>query len=369
MKKLLFICLWLTAHYIFVSCNDDSDEGNPPVLTDISVSTTTNEIHWTNSNELTTAIEEALTYHYGEAKENEVDKPLTFNTDTTQVIASIAFKPAFENVYTDENTTNNAVTITLVKTNIPLAPVTLQADGPGETYELITSVLAPGANPIETPDCNHADFGRHIDEVFDNELNAYVFRFHMHTSPDNDRCINFDRQRNEIKTYDQSPENLKGTEDETVVYKWKFKLDEGFQSSSNFTHIHQLKSVGGDLESMPIYTLTTRKSNPDRLELRYAETDKQITLAQTPLAPLTGVWLDVTETITYSTSGNYKIEIKNVNDDTVLFSYAKTGIVNWRPGASFVRPKWGIYRSLINENDLRDETLHYTDFSIQEVKK
>ena len=44
--------------------------------------------------------------------------------------------------------------------------VTLDADGPGGTYALITSVLAPNQNPIEVPDCDHTGFGDHIDEVF-----------------------------------------------------------------------------------------------------------------------------------------------------------------------------------------------------------
>ena len=177
--------------------------------------------------------------------------------------------------------------------------VELNADGPGNTYELITSILAPNNNPIEVPDCNHTEFGEHIDEIFDSELNTNVFRFHIHTALDNDRCINFDRQRNEIKTYDKSPDNLLGIENEKVIYKWKFKLEAGFQSSPNFTHLHQLKSVGGSLASMPMYTLTARKSTPDRLELRYAETDNAVTLKQSPLAPFIDTWLEVTETITY----------------------------------------------------------------------
>jgi len=252
-------------------------------------------------------------------------------------------------------------------TIIANSQVLLDADGPGDTYELITSVLAPNYNPIEVPDCNHQEFGDHIDEIFDDELNIHVFRFHIHTTPDNDRCINFDRQRNEIKSYDQSPDNLLGIENEKVVYKWKFKLTEGFQSSPNFTHLHQLKSVGGSLASMPMYTLTTRKSSPDRLELRYAETDDQITLAKTDLAPLIGTWLEVTETIKYGIEGTYEIIIKRVSDGQTLFSYADDSIINWRPGADFVRPKWGIYRSLINEQDLRDETVLFANFSVEEV--
>ena len=245
--------------------------------------------------------------------------------------------------------------------------VTLSADGPGNTYNLITSVLAPGYNPIETPDCNHTNFGDHIDEVWDSIVGRNVFRFHIHVSPDNDRCINFDRQRNEIKSYDKSPDNLKGTQGEIVEYRWMFKLPIDFQSSPNFTHIHQLKSVGGSLASMPMYTLTTRKSNPNRIELRYAETDSQITLAQEPLSSFLGQWLDVTETIQYGSSGTYSIEISKVSDSTVLFSYTNDSIVNWRNGADFVRPKWGVYRSLINSQDLQDEKVRFADFVVHEL--
>jgi len=245
--------------------------------------------------------------------------------------------------------------------------VTLDANGPGNTYEEITNVLAPGYDPVEEPDCSHPNFGRHIDEIFDSELNTNVFRFFMHVVPDNDRCINTDRQRNEIKTYDKSPDNLLGVEEEEVVYKWKFKLDSNLQLSSSFTHVHQLKSVGGSLASMPMYTLTLRKSSPDRLELRYAETTTQTTLKQTDLAPLKGTWLEVTETITYGTSGAYSIEIKKVIDNSLLFEYANNDIINWRAGADFVRPKWGIYRSLNASQDLRDEEVLFANFSIEEL--
>ncbi|MFT4566094.1 MAG: hypothetical protein ACI9FN_001048 [Saprospiraceae bacterium] len=245
--------------------------------------------------------------------------------------------------------------------------VLLEADGSGDTYSLITSVLAPGKNPIEVHDCNHEAFGDHIDEIYDDELNAHVFRFYIHTSPDNDRCINFDRQRNEIKSYDKSPENLLGVEGETVIYKWKFKLADGFQSSPNFTHLHQLKSVGGALASMPMYTLTTRKGNPDKLELRYAETDNQVTLQKTDISAFIGSWLEVTETIKYGISGNYAFLIKQVSDSATLFEYSNDAIINWREGAEFVRPKWGIYRSLLNVQDLRDETVLFSNFSVEEM--
>ena len=247
----------------------------------------------------------------------------------------------------------------------------LDANGPGDTYAEMTAFLAPGHSPLEPPDCNHTDFGEHIDEIYDSDLGDYTYRFFIHVTPDNDRCIKFDRQRNEIKSYDKSPENLLGREGENVIYKWAFKLPAGFQSSAKFTHIHQLKSVGGDYSSMPIYTLTTRKSSPDRLELRYAETTSQITLSETPLSPFLNNWVEVTEKINYSSSGFYSISIVDMNTENELFYYDNTSAdkpkVNWRPGGEFVRPKWGIYRSLVYSEDLRDEEVLFSYFSFEEV--
>ena len=177
------------------------------------------------------------------------------------------------------------------------AQTLLQANGPGSTYELINSVFAPnGGDVVETPDCAHPEFGRHIRESWDNELAKHVFEFHIHVTPDNDRCIKFDRQRLEIKTYDASPEYLKTIRGETVEYKWKFKLPTGFKVSSSFTHLHQVKPVGGD-EATPTFALTARKGNPNRLELSYYETTalglRQ--LASANLSLFEGQWVEVTE--------------------------------------------------------------------------
>ena len=247
------------------------------------------------------------------------------------------------------------------------AQLFLNADGPGNTYELITSKLAPGYNPIEVPDCGHTNFERHIDEIFDDELNRHVFRFFIHTDEDDDRCINFDRQRNEIKTYNQSPDSLLGVTGETVEYKWKFKLDADFQASPKFTHIHQLKAVGGTESSMPLVTLTTRKGNPDEMELRYAESTSQTTLHEVNLAPFKGVWCEATETVTYGESGTYDLVIKKISDNTTLFEYSNDAIRMWKTAADFIRPKWGIYRSLEFSEDLRDEEVLFADFSIEEI--
>lgn len=253
-----------------------------------------------------------------------------------------------------------------------IAQVVLEANGPGNTYELINSVLAPNATAVEAPDqCgNHASFGRHIAEVFDATLNQFVFEFYAHANEDNDRCMSFDRQRTEIKTYAPSPNNLKGTVGETVTYKWKFRLPQGFQASSSFTHIHQIKAVGGD-EADPIFTLTPRAGSTNRMELIHvpATVNNNVYLATANLSLFLGVWVEVIEQIKYGVNGTYSIVIKRVSDGITLLSYNNNNILTMRADNDFVRPKWGIYRSLNNVAQLRDDSLRLASISIFEGEK
>jgi len=272
---------------------------------------------------------------------------------------------------------------------------TLEANGPGNTYEDINAVLAPGISgdaAIEAPgitidnpaypNCsNHDDFNngeatnshRHIQEVYDADLDKNVFKFYLHVDEDIDRdkCETTDRQRNEIKSYASSPDYLKGVLGETVEYKWKFKLDAGFQGSSSFTHIHQLKSVGGITaeESLPMITLTAYSSS---LVLRYSATQgDQATVSGTSVSlnDLRGNWVEVIETITYGYEGDgsYSITITDLdNNQDVFMSYSNNTLRWYKTDADFIRPKWGIYRSLNNAAALRDEEVLYADFSITE---
>lgn len=256
--------------------------------------------------------------------------------------------------------------------------VTLNANGTGSTYELINSALAPGYTAVETPDqCNsHPSFGRHIAEVFDATLNKFVFEFYIHiptsfpvtaTTADNDRCLNFDRQRAEIKTYESSPANLKGTIGETITYKWKFRLPSGFQPSPNFTHIHQIKAVGGD-DGDPLFTLTPRYGTPNSLQLLYyldSNTSANV-LTSANLSSFLGTWVEAKEVIKVGANGTYSITVKRVSDGLSLLSYTSSNIQTIRPSNTFTRPKWGIYRSLNSPSYLRDDSIRLSDIFIQE---
>ena len=265
------------------------------------------------------------------------------------------------------------ITILLIKTSVVFSQVILNANGPGNTYERITSVFAPGngVSAVEAPDLFHSwSSGRHIAEVFDTELNKYVFEFYSHALLDNEPVdpTLTDRQRVEIKTYAASPDNLKGTLGENIIYKWRFKISIGFQPSANFTHLHQIKAVDGD-DSSPIFTLTPRIGTPNKLELIYVAnassgTDK---VSIVNLLPFEGNWIDAEETINVGSSGTYSITLKKHSDGSVLLSYSNSNIATIRPDNTFIRPKWGIYRSLNDVGNLRDEAVRFSDFNITEV--
>jgi hypothetical protein len=298
----------------------------------------------------------------------------------------------------------------LIQINAQTA-VVLNADGPGtpnNTYELINSALAPGNNAVETPDDvsggNHTAFGRHIIEVDDVELGKPVFEFISHCNPavgginDNEPVDGVaGRQRLEIKTYNPSPANLKGTLGETVQYKWRFRIPAGFVSTSQFTHIHQIKPVGGDV-SQPIFTLTLRKGTPNKIELIYVKDNltandgpvKSEKFQNISVIPFENTWVEATETIVIGTgtSGSYSMVIKKVSDGTTLMTFDKTGFQTIRPAYTaaytqpagnprptevftantFIRPKWGIYRELVTNNvpPQKDETIRFSDISIAE---
>src|SRR6266851_3725257 len=245
---------------------------------------------------------------------------------------------------------------------VALAQRYLIADGQTDTYTLINRTL--GGTAVETPDCSHPDFGPHITQGFDLDLGRYTFVFHIHVVPDNDRCVAFDRQRNEIKTYGPSPAYLKGFYGDTVTFRWKFKLDAGFQPSPNFTHIHQIKAGDGDAAA-PIITLTPRAGNPERLQIIHVDSaGHSTTVASTALAPLKGAWVEAYERITYASDGSYAITLTNLSDGTELLSYSNDQIDMWRRQTTFVRPKWGIYRSLNSLDYLRDEDVRFDNFCL-----
>src|SRR4051794_30828664 len=215
---------------------------------------------------------------------------------------------------------------------------TVTADGQTDAYTLINNVL--GAMP-ETPDCSHLAFGPHITQATDADLGKPVFVFNIHVRPDNDRCMAVDRQRLEIKTDVTSPAYNQAFLEDTVTYRWKFRLPAGFQLSSDFTHVHEVNASGGD-EDTPIITLTPRKAATNTLQVLWSDGrgGHTGTLTEVPLAPFLDTWVEAYEKVTIRDKGEYSIVVKRLRDGAVLLAYTNTNLNLWRTGATFVAPRW-----------------------------
>ena len=216
----------------------------------------------------------------------------------------------------------------------------------------------------ENPDCQHGAFGPHVTQAGDNQLGRNVFVFHSHINSDNDRCINLDRVRMEVKGNDA---NTMHSHEETAYYRWKFKLDANFAGSSSFTHIFQIKATAEDAD-MPIITITPRASVLEVIHNAGASGSSLGVVKSVSLAPFKGTWVEAYVKYYNSSSGSFEITLKRVSDGATLLSYTKTGGIDmWRGGSGQLnRGKWGIYR-LKGGSGLRDEQVRFANICVSET--
>ena len=116
---------------------------------------------------------------------------------------------------------------------------------------------------------------------------------------------------------------------------------------------------------MPLITISTRKSTPNELQLlQYDSKGNLLFLASEPLDNFLGIWIHATSDITYGTNGNYHIQLSKLSDGEVLLDYQNASIDFWRNETEFIRPKWGIYRSVQEAALSRNEIVLFDTFCV-----
>ncbi len=232
--------------------------------------------------------------------------------------------------------------------------------GSGSGYPALTA----SGFEIEDPDCVHTDFGPHVTQAFDAELDRNVFVFHSHIEEDNDRCLVFDRVRMEIKGSSSTIPELRHNRGDTTYYRWKFRLDEDFIGASSFCHLYQNKAVGGDDTSFPIITITARAN---RVEVLHNGGDSGAnlgTLAQADIGRFRGRWVEGYLRQVHDEDGELEITLRDMATGLTILEYTNGNIDLWRAGATLNRPKWGVYRS--KNSVLRDEDVRFANFCVSE---
>lgn len=94
------------------------------------------------------------------------------------------------------------------------------------------------------------------------------------------------------------------------------------------------------------------------------ENSQQVTLWNGQLANFVGVWVHVEVEYTSRTVGMFHINMSRKDNGQPLMTYTNNAIEMWRTGNEFQRPKWGIYRSLNNRENLRDERVFFNNFCL-----
>ena len=257
-----------------------------------------------------------------------------------------------------------------------LSEIKLQADLTSEKKAIPQVQAAFGKYSIETPETfkqNHQDF-EHLVVEKDKEMDA-TFVFRIHRDKDGDRDKNWpkgeERQRNEIKGYQSSPKTLKALQGEVTRYHWYLKIDESFAITKNFCHFFQLKPVGGENSSDPLLTLSgSIFQGKPQLEIRLWSKDGKRRLFVANWKDCKGKWLEC-ECITKSGEKGFLRFSVTSSDKDIRFVSEIPGLLTWRPGYSFVRPKWGIYRSLVNKEAIPNEEdeVRMTGFTIQKLSR
>ena len=208
-----------------------------------------------------------------------------------------------------------------------------------------------GKYSIEAPDLlrNNPGQSERIRIVRDKEIKS-AFELLLHRDLDGDRDkiwpIGKQRQRNEIKGYQGSVDALKGYENQTHLIKWYLKIGETFKITKEFCHFFQLKAVGTHNVEAPILTLSgvITKRMP-QLQLQCWKGDKSNRHFLADWEACQGKWLQCTVQCRYGKKGSYKFSLHSL-DGTIKREIDQKDFPSWREGFEFVRPKWGIYRSL-----------------------
>ena len=95
-------------------------------------------------------------------------------------------------------------------------------------------------------------------------------------------------------------------------------------------------------------------------------------LIETDWSLITDEWVEVLVQATFSENGKFDMTLTRLSDNAEIFNISEQNIDMWRGfnDDDFARPKWGIYRSIVETDSLRvdEERVRFADFSITKGK-
>jgi hypothetical protein len=245
------------------------------------------------------------------------------------------------------------------------APVALEA---------LTAAPANAAtllwHPNPATDGLNAFEGIEADRVHKHPDRKYVvveggdrYRFNI-WADDRDSTGGGDRQRTESKGMVQGGAIQKMHNGETWVIGYDMYMPSTLHGTSKFTHIFQTKTPSTN--AGPWVTLDlTRSGSTEMISARAYANSGSPSIAQTALAPLRDKWVSVQWTLTPGTAGTTAFLIRNgTGSSAPIAAQGKMSKVDIPDQGDYVRPKWGIYRSVESaKSDILDTYLLFRNYT------
>lgn len=183
--------------------------------------------------------------------------------------------------------------------------------------------------------------GRHGDYIIVEDNDHYRFNI---WKADRDSTGGGDRQRTEAKGMVANGAALKMTNGQTWNISYEMYMPTTLHGTSKFTHIFQTKIPATDAGPFVTLDLTRESATSETLRARAYANPGSPTIASAPLAPLRGQWITIRWTLTIGQSGSARFVCVDSTGRTAADG-TMHGVVVPDQG-DYLRPKWGIYRSV-----------------------
>jgi hypothetical protein len=184
------------------------------------------------------------------------------------------------------------------------------------------------------------------------------YRFNI-WKDDRDSTGGGDRQRTESKGMVANGSALKMKNNETWTISYEMFMPTTLHGTSRFSHIFQLKTPATN--GGPWITLDpSRSGSTETLRARAYSTSGAPDIAKTNLAPLRNKWITIEWTFKIGPKGTARFALRDGGTTVVDHTLSN---VNVPDQGDYVRPKWGIYRSVRSaSSDILDTYLLIRNF-------
>jgi len=237
-----------------------------------------------------------------------------------------------------------------------------------------SAAAAPRATPLWHPnpatDGLNAFEGIEADRTNLHPDRKYVFveggdhyRFNI-WHDDRDTTGGGDRQRTESKGMVQNGTVLKMHNGQTWTISYEMFMPATLHGTSKFTHIFQTKTPATN--AGPWVTLDLgRSGNKELLRARAYANPGSPDIVATDLAPLRDKWITIEWTLTIGAKGTAAFTVRNGTGPTApVAAHGSMSNVIIPDQGDYVRPKWGIYRSVQSaSSDIIDTFVLFRNYS------